>query len=512
MLTTDEGQYPFKRRGDMRDQVLADMRWGLVQRGVTAADAAIATAPHSEYYIRADALDSVLMLDQARGEWLLAQLDPATAGTGALDRLWGKVYDFPRLPASGGSGDASAPCPALTHFVGSTTIGDPTAYTCTDGTYTYQVLYDVTSPSDASPATVSLISIDTGYGTNIQPPTQLTWLNAPDFVTQPATVTVAFSGGNPIESDRDYANRFLRRLRHKPAAGNNAQVRAWGEDASTNAIEACMVYACARYAGTTIVAPLQKRGNVLGPLARIPSVGTLATVGAYLTPPGSPVMPTPPAVWVVAAVPISTDMVIDLSMPVGSPAGYVDYQPFPGEVGGVAPSIVAITDQQHWQLNSPQGLPAGVTAPSMMVWNDAISAFEVLVVTSVTLNSGTVYDVVLAEAPQKTLAVGDFISPAVSQPTVIATAIQEYFDGLGPGELVGPSDLRLHRAARFPKPREEYPQRAGSGILSEIGDALGGTLADSNLSSVTVTLPPVPADPMTGPSLVVAGRMSITSF
>jgi hypothetical protein len=421
------------------------------------------------------------------------------------------MFDLPYLDASGGSGPVSAPCPPSSTFVGSTTVPDATATYCTDPAgLRYQVLFTRTSDVDGSPVELELVAVATGEETNLEPGVLLTWQNAPDTVTDKATVLAKFTGGNPAENDQQFVARLLRRIRHKQAAGNRAQVRAWAEDAVNNAVEAGFVYACAFRAGSMLVAVTQKRGGVKGPLGRIPSAGTMAAVVSYITPPGSPVVPTPPhtlAVPVVAQPVAST--VLSLSMPIGSPSGWGDYVPWPALPGSGHSEISLVTDQTHIRINADVAPPAGAV-PRIMVWDDAISRFEELRVATVAFVSGTTYAVTLSATPSKTLAVGDYISPASDLASVIDSTIEAYFDSLGPGEVIDlVEDLRRGRAFRFPKPNEEFPQRAGTGLLTFLEDALDASLADSQLASISTSLPTVPTDPALGPNLLVAGRVAI---
>lgn len=111
-----------------------------------------------------------------------------------------------------------------------------------------------------------------------------------------------------------------------------------------------------------------------------------------------------------------------------------------------------------------------------MAWNVSSSSFFQLDVASVTLVSGSTYNVVLNTAPSTTLLLGMSISPYAKLNDSIALAAQAYMDELGPGEVIDVSsnstDPRRGRAWRFVPPNEEYPQRAGSNIISVLQDAL----------------------------------------
>jgi hypothetical protein len=316
------------------------------------------------------------------------------------------------------------------------------------------------------------------------------------------------------ETDRDWGKRIKRRIRHKQAAGNNAHFRAWATDAS-NAVADAFIYACAMHAGSVLVVPIQKRGSTKGPSGQLPAAGTLSSVIAYVTPPGSPAVPTPPNVLVAPSVHVPCDMCMRLALPLGLSSGFGDLQPWPGTdaLGGVT-TITALATQTSFTITRPAGspgLPSGVTAPRLMVWNDATSRFEALQVLSVVIvGAGPSYTVTLSSAPTKTLAIGDYISPDTSRRSVVDATIEAYFDGLGPGEVVDLStDLRAHRARRFPVTSEEYPSRAGSSVMNYLADALGSALTDHVLDLATPSVPPVPSNPTAGPNRLVAGRVGV---
>jgi hypothetical protein len=375
------------------------------------------------------------------------------------------------------------------------------------------VLFTVITPAGGV-ADLTLKGIDTGTETNLSTiGTEIVWYeNEPVGSGGPAATTSAFTGGLAVETDADYSARILSRIRNKPAAGNSAHFRAWARN-SSNAIEDAFVYACFKHAGSVQVAITQKRGNVQGPNGRIASAGTLADATAYLTPPGSAVVPTPPLVLITTPTKQPSDIVLRMSMPTGQTGGWTDLDPWPEQDSGYGATITALTDQQNFEITvaaASGGLPSGVTAPAMMVWDEDTSRFESLDVASVTESTHPAYDVVLNSAPTKTLATTDLISPDTDRRVIIAETIEAYFDSLGPGELINlSSDSRAHRAYRFPLPSEEYPQEGGSGLTGWLVDALGATLANAVIESISLTAPPVPSDPVQGPQMLVCGTIGI---
>jgi len=514
-----ERAFPVFGRGAHRDHMLRSWRIGL--RTLTNPDTglpftereiAAATAERARYWSEAEAVDLVLLSGEQRAIYLADQVRMDRAASSWLERYHGGLWDDAPLPASGGSGTASAVATVGTIFHGSTTLPDPTAVQATDPAgKRYQVLYSVTTPAGGTASPV-LKGIDTGSDTNLPVGTVLTWSqNRPTGAAEKATVAAQYTGGAPKETSAQFASRLRSTVRHKAASGNDSHIRYWARRATT-AVEDAFVYACALHAGTSIVCITQKRAGVLGPAARIPSIGTLSDVTSYLVPPGSPVVPKPPLILVVPPVSQSSDLVLAMSMPVGVSSGWADLIPWPEQYGGAAATITAVASQVQFTLTVPASsaaLPSGVTAPGLMVWDASTSRYEKLEV-SLAYGGHPAYTIQLSSAPTHTLAMGDVICPDTARRLLIAQSTDNYFDSLGPGELVDLSnDPRAHRAARFPLPSEDYPLRAGSGVNTWLQDALGASLADISLESVSSSLPTVPSDPTAGPALMVAGKVGV---
>ena len=519
--------FPVFEAGQLRDMALEDFRVSVRLAGLinprtgvpfTEDELATATIEGSYKYIDASAIDQIEQVNQARALWLADQIRPERASTewiqGFHDKLWGIGY----LDASGGSGDVLGKgAPGVT-FVGSTTPGAPGAVTGTDAAGNrYQVLFTATLDGSGE-ATLTLVGIDTGEKTNLTPGdgVVITWTNPPIGAEPTALVLTQFTGGLEAENDAQHVRRLERQIRDKQGASNGAQLRAWAEAGAKNAVESAFTYDCALYAGSGVLVPIQKRAsNVAGPLGRIPSAAVLSALRDLLVPPGSPVVPGVAWLVVLPPVPVDTDMVIAITMPVGRSSGFADFQPWPNQDAGTAPEITAVTSQTVFQITAPTPLPTGITAPQMMVWDAATSRMVKLDVLSVVLNGGSVYDVTLSGPPAgTTIAVGQWVSPYSARALLLSTTIEGYFDGLGPGELLDVStsstDPRAARAFRFPKPSDEYPQRAGSGVLRDLEDALGATFVDGDLIAQSVAVPPLPTDPILGPRLLVPGRISIS--
>lgn len=512
------------RRGEHREAMLRDYREGLRLRVnpetgtfFTEDEITRATAKGGRFWKDYDALDLLLMGVQKRDEFLANQIRIDRSGSAFLRNyhfpLWGEEY----LPAFGGSGTVLATGNPGVIWQGSSEVPNPGAVYGTDPA---GLRYQVLAPGEANAqgeAELLLIGIDGGDETNIEPGTVITWANAPIGSTGTATVVGdKFSGGSDAETDADAARRLADRIRHKPASGNWAHIRAFARKASVS-VEDAFVYCCAFHAGSTLVAIVQKRGNVPGPTARIPSIGVLTRVRAALVPPASTSLPGVQHLVVVPPVAQSSNAIVRLLQPVDSGVGWRDLQPFPPIIAGTtAVAVSLVTNQQDIRITCQSAglLPDGASSSTdvhLMVWDAPTSAFLAIPVQTVTDLGGSVYRVQLAEPlAGHTFAVGDWVSPDMLRRSTLADAVVRYYDGLGTGEVIDlVTDDRAGRAYRNPQPSELAPSRGGQGIVSVITEALGASVTDAALVSLAPSVAAVPADPITGPSLLVPGKFAV---
>lgn len=476
-----------------------------------------ATAKGGRFWKDFDGLDLILLGVQKSNEFLANQIRIDRSGSAFLRNyhfpLWGEEY----LPAFGGSGTVLATGNPGVIWQGSTEVPNPGAVYGTDPA---GLRYQVLAPAEANAngeAELLLIGIDGGDETNIEVGTVITWGNAPIGSTGTATVVGdKFTGGSDAETDADGARRLQDRIRHKPASGNWAHIRAFARKASVS-VEDAFVYCCAFHAGSTLVAVVQKRGTIAGPVARIPSIGVLTRVRAALVPPASTNMPGVQHLVVVPPVPQSSNAIVRLLQPVDSGVGWNDLEPFPPIIAGTtAVAVSTVTTQQDIRITAEAAglLPDGAGSSSdvhLMVWDVPTSALLAIPVQTVTDLGAGIYRVQLsAPLAGHTFAVGDWVSPDMLRRDTLSAAVVRYYDGLGPGEVIElATDDRAGRAYRNPVPSEQSPSRGGQSIVSALTEALGSSVTDAALVSLAPSVPAVPADPITGPSLLVPGKFAV---
>ena len=531
MTTADERQFILFRRGDIRDDVvLSNLRNALRvmidpdTNALFTEDTVIeVTQRGSAFFIEADCLDLALQASQGRARYLANQLRPAWSNTAFLDAFHGPMWlgVGSRLAATGGSGPVVAYGPAGTVFTGSTTLGDPTACVAVDQNgVQYQVLVTGTVPAGATQVTLEMGAIDTGSDTNPPATTTLTWsVNKPVGAQDDAEVDEDFTGGFDVETDTEYAARIEQFIAYRPACGNAAHFVNWARAAS-NAIESAFVYPCAFHAGSLMVCVLQKRGSTLGPEARTDvAPATLIAARNYLVPPDSPV--TPQRAYVVCVPPNEqdSDLVMRLSMGYGTTGGWTDTSPWPTYSSSYpAVTVASVASQTQFTVQTNIALPGGAATltgddvPALMLWDEDNSVWVELDVSEVSFSSPTA-TIKLNAAPAGgsfTIATGQYLSPGTDRLTIIADALSDYFDELGPGEVVDlDTDARAARAFRYPPPSEQYPSIAGQLVVSRVIDALGGVAPNAELTSISRSEPDLPGDVIDGPNIVTLGRVAL---
>lgn len=522
MARPDERKFVTFQRGEVRDSIIL-LRFRNVLRTkvnpdtgrlFTEGEIALVTQEDSRFYVEADAIDLFGQAVQQRALWYADQVRPERAASEYLDKFHGDLW-LPegRLPATGGSGPVTVSGSPGTIYVGSTTLGDPTASVARDPAgKRYQVLVNGVIAIGESEIALNFAGVDTGSTTNPPVGTELTWVNPPLGSDPTCVILETFEGGFEAEGDADFAKRIRTRIRSKPGAGNGAQMRIWAQSANV-AVEDAFVYSCAFHAGTELVAVVQKRGTKVGPLARVASFQTLNICTAFLVPPSSPVVPAGTHVLVTSVMPEGTDLALQLAMPKGSTGGWVDVTPWP-EFSPAYPYgvlVTNVTSATKFQVTTDVA-PEGGGTPALALWKAATSEFEELDVASVVDLGADVYEVTLNNAASFTPILGTPLSPTNARADVVALSIQAYFDGLGPGEVVGTGDVRFVRAARHPRPDQEYPTRAGQGIITALGETLGGALSDAQLSYISKASPTVPtsdAGMLYGPNMLVPNNVGI---
>lgn len=523
MTRPDERRFILFPRGHVRDSIILDtLRNGLAEMvnpdtgaAFTPDEIAIATQEGSRYWLEADAIDLMGQAQQARAAWFVDQTFPRRSSSAYLAGVHQPMWiPAGKLNAVGGSGLVQGRADPGVIWVGSSTLGDPSARIARDASLNrYQLMQTATTGANGT-VELRLQGLDGGDNTNPPVDTILTWINPPANAEPEATVLENFTGGANAETDAEFAARIEDAQRYRPASGNRGHFRAWAREASVS-IEAGFVYACALSAGNVTVCILQKRGRALGAFARLPSFVTMSQATAYLTPPGSPVVPGNVHVLVVAPLGVSSDISLKIGLQRGTGGGWTDFAPWPRSSPAFKfAAITSMVDNTDFRITTDIApsfaLPAsGVNLPRLMIWDNTFCRFHELQISTITNTGTNEYRIQLSTASAY-VSIGSYISPYTDQHEGIAKSVERYFDSLGPGEIVDPTtSLLAHRAYRFPRMAEEYPSRINARLTSELLESLGGAAGDADLANATRTSPNVPVSVTSGPELLVLGQLGI---
>jgi hypothetical protein len=509
-MTLIDREFPAYERGEIRETILNQWRASLRELGVDEVTIRRATMPKSFNWVEAESIDLIGQGFQKRGDFLAQQVNPERSASPFLYNFHARLAGFSPLAAAGGAGFVTATGDPGATYIGSTFIGDTSATQAVDeGGNRYQVFITGTVPALGT-VLLAMQAIDTGRVTNIAAGTELQWVNPPIGSAPTAVVTGDdFRGGIPKETDQEFISRLMDVRRSRPKAGNPSHVRFWGRTAS-NAIDDVFVYPCAINSGTMLVSIVQKRSGGTGPNARQPTFAVLSLATGYLVPPTAPEMPGDPHVVVTGFTGERCNMVPRLGMRYASAGGWRDQTPWPA-YNGAAVTVSVAMGQSSFRIETATAPPVGVT-PRLMIWNDDTTAFEELNVSSVVLTTPpNTYTVTLA-APHagKTIELGDYISPDTLRRADIGLAVQDYFDTLGPGEVVDLNlDVRGARAFRRVEPEIRSGYFAGSRVLEYLREELGVSLIREELSIVAPASPALPVSVSLGPSMLVPGMVGV---
>jgi hypothetical protein len=521
MTTLIDREFPTYARGEVRDAILTAYRNSLrTQRdpvtGQPFDETTIrrATMKPSRFWTEAEAVDIVIQAIQKRGDFLAQNINPERSASPFLYDFHGTQRRTQPLPATGASGYVRARGSLGTEWQGSTELPDQTAIQATDEQgLTYQVLLTGEVDDVDEGVLLAMQGVSTGPETELQAGATLKWINPPPGSEPTCTVEVAFSGGTSRETDAEFAARLID-LRARPAgAGNDAHFRLWARQAS-NAVADAFVYPTALHSGSVAVAIVQKRGTSTGPLGRMPSVGTMTVVRGFLTPPVSGEVPGQVRSVVTPWQPEYSDVSLRLGMRRNTDAGWFDAIAWPH--GDEEPAVVlgapAPTGTGFRMQTQETATPTGVT-PQLMWWNPDTSVFTRLQVSSVVAAGGPgQFDVTLSVGGDA-LPVGARISPYSGRHAELAKSIRDYFDSLGPGEVVDlANDIRGPIAFRRVEPSIRSSYYGGSAIQEYVKDALGSSLFRFALLEMTPSEPRVPVNVSEGPYLLVPRNVGVYDF
>jgi hypothetical protein len=451
MALPEVGNVAYPTPTDVLNQLLADLRFGYDQIGVT-----VNVRPNSDHWLRMRAVANRISIAIANNQISAAAFNPLTATGDDLDALAG-VFGVVRRGASqaaglvavGVTGGGSVLIPA--GFLATSAAGNEyeteTASTVADGEL------------------VSVISVGAGTDQNLAADDVVTWNSAAiGSLAQTATVDAGeIDGGNEEDDDATLRARLIQRLSFPAVGGNPSQVSDFAEDA-TAAVERAFVYSAVRGPGSYDVAVTTAGGD-----------RTLSSANLDLV--SSAILSQLPGHTDLNLTSVTTELVnvvIDMALPLpvnagGSGGGFRDATPWPSDLeSGV--NVFAEVDSVDTTLNTitvnSTSADPPVAGRRFAIWDptkdngegEDAGGFQEFTILSVAGSSGAyVLTVDTSQSGSLAFVVGGMLISAGAERLIdYGAAIRDAIALLGPGEKTASPDI-LPRGRRRPEPAVAFP-------------------------------------------------------
>jgi hypothetical protein len=371
---------------------------------------------------------------------------------------------------------------------------------------TYQVLVGGSFDNGAE---LTVESVDTGLGTNLDAGAVLRWTAPPEFV-QPTAVVGAggLTGGIDQESEEGLRGRLLDRLRHPPNGTNWAALNLATEN-STTAVQKAFCYPACNGPSTVHLAA------VGAPTATNKGRAVNATImSTKVAPAGIGAVPeyAECVVTTVQNFPVNVSFGLSLpsaktAVPAGPGGGWLDANPFPvyATLGFV--DVLDVVTSTNFQVNSDIAPVIGGT----VCW---LSSVDWILRTGKIVSFGgtgpyfITIDTPFVDSAGTLIAVGEYVFPGAEQMATYIKAILDAFATLGPGEKIDAVGL-LPRAKRRPLAVESWPSSLTSKFLQVFANR--SEVYAYNYLYKEATAPPLPSLVSDPPNILIPNRIAYSA-
>lgn len=383
----------------------------------------------------------------------------------ALDEKHGNPIGVPRLGATGASGFVivSAAASGTTIFE-----GDELTYQATNGRYrcTVTALYD-------DGENVPVEGIDTGTASDLAAGSILQWVSPRSGCNSTCEVYEqsdgsGLTGGAEAENDDDYKVRIKFRLANPPASGNDSAYLEAIEAYPGIGIQKGFTFPCITGPGVSAIT-FTLRPSAPG-ASRIPNPAQLAAVKAALR----TTFPADDGIY--AAQLIAENVTIVLAITWRKRAkGWADAAPWPEYVDpAVAVAASPAPTATTFRLTTTTSTTTPQVGQTIAFYDAANLAFRNKRIGAVSVvSAGLSWDLTAdtannASDTSYTPVAGDIASPWSESLNLLVTPIVEFFDALGPGEMVATFADPGTRQRRQPENPETWPSAISNRLASAI--------------------------------------------
>jgi len=453
MATTVESM-AVKTFEEVRADWLRTYRNGLINRGVTDPN----VGSGSEAYLRATAIAQQIVAATANTSAAAnAQMPDTAVGDDLIRGAALRGLSYRNAGPSIG--------PVILSTTVATKVGIPSGAQLIDANgLTYQVLVGGSFDNGAE---LTVESVDTGVGTNLEAGAVLRWTAPPEFVQPTAVVgTGGLTGGIDQESEEGLRGRLLDRLRHPPNGTNWAALNLATEN-STTAVQKAFCYPACNGPSTVHLAA------VGAPTATNKGRAVNATImSTKVAPAGIGAVPeyAECVVTTVQNYPVNVSFGLSLpsaktASPSGPGGGWLDAVPFPVLASPGYVEVLDVILANNIQVASDVPPAVGDT----ICWISSVDwVLRTAKIVTVPLGGGSPYyiglDVPLVDSNGTSITIGEYVFPGAEQMQAYYEAVLAGFAGLGPGEKTDVASL-IPRAKRRPLAVDSWPSSLSNRFL-----------------------------------------------
>jgi uncharacterized phage protein gp47/JayE len=483
-------QFAVKDPATIRDDILRTLRSALIARGVPSPN----VGPDSDEYVRATAVANELAVVEANAVIKTDALMPDTATGTDLDVRMA-TYGLTRRAAAPSTGNIVLSSTAATLV--------PTGAQLVDGA---GLVYKVaTGGTYASGASIPIIAVSTGSGTNHAAGDSLSWQAAPAYSAPTALVDVGgLVNGGDAEDDETARARLLARIQTPPRSGNWQHV-ADIIMASHPSVQYAFVYPAIQ-GGATVHAAVTASPTSSSKSRDLASTTLVSTVVPYTT--GA--LPEHVALTLTTVTNQPTDVAIGLALPASQAAsppgpggGWLDAVPWPTAVAtGYVPVVGSPTSTTSFAV-AADNYPAVGTR---IAWLSPITwtLYTATVVSVVALS----YPITITiDTPWPGLVAGGYIFPQAVNTAAYVAAWLQAMALMGPGEK-STNASALIRGFRHPTPNLAWPYKLGPTQLRALSN-VGPEVLDVSYLSRSNSIPTVPGAVTSAPYILTPNNFGL---
>ena len=490
------------RAGEVRDQVLRDLRLGAIDTGIVSDPN---TAEGSDYFLLATALENWALLSLQNVALSADDMNVLRASGVALDDIR-KAEGLPEIVPSKSTGRIRI------ETTGATTILDGQVFIYPNGQQG-EVVGTWVNPANNSE--IDARSVGTGSLTRLKAGEKVRFSPAPVNVVTEAVVSrnAPLTGGTDAETDDRKRARILNVRRNRPAGGNWAHIRQLILD-NMPGIQDVYVYPALGGPGSTLVVPIRDYDSDIDDFSRVVSSVDLQRAGQLVW----AELPTEINAYFRAAAEEDVDATILLTIPDsatsgGNGLGWLDEEPWPPLVGGDSNTVaISAVNAAYNVITIDAGTTTSPTAGQTNVswWSPTDLRFYTSLVTSVSGSSGAwvvTLDKPFVGKTGQGAAIGDYISPAAQNVDGYGQTWVKLMRSLGPGEMTTDTG-RLPRAMRHPFITDEDPCAITNTAFASFKNAWP-EITNIEYGYRSLSTPTVPASVDLAPNVLAPRRFAI---